>query len=231
MKTNSVIMFTRGFIRACPSTSRPPKPSFGYATASFVTGDRSRNTLSTIIRRRSILIRSKRCGRARQPLQRRYGLWSEWAPFGGNLQRPPNETDPHDQRRRGELTLDRSLHRHAIDPAFQKRLAPRDRSDCKFLAPSPEFASYPLEREAWPRNSANPFAACRSSRQPSSKNIASMSRSIRGSGPPRVRDQIFRKHTRLASAEERLHRRANAAGRGRYPSTGRRGASRPAVAV
>jgi len=28
------------------------------------------------------LIRSKRCGRARQPLQRRYGRWSEWAPFG-----------------------------------------------------------------------------------------------------------------------------------------------------
>src|SRR5208282_5969153 len=44
-----------------PSTSRPPKPSFGFATASFVTGDRSRNTLSTVIRRRSILIRGKRC--------------------------------------------------------------------------------------------------------------------------------------------------------------------------
>ena len=57
-KTNSVIMFTRGFDRA---TSRPPKPSFGFAAASFVTGDRSRNTLSTVIRRRSILIRSKRC--------------------------------------------------------------------------------------------------------------------------------------------------------------------------
>jgi hypothetical protein len=43
-----------------PSTSRPTKPSFGFATASFVTRDRSRNTLSTAIRRRSILIRSKR---------------------------------------------------------------------------------------------------------------------------------------------------------------------------
>ena len=42
MKTNSVIMFTREFDRACPSTSRPPEPSFGFATASFVTKDRSR---------------------------------------------------------------------------------------------------------------------------------------------------------------------------------------------
>jgi serine/threonine protein phosphatase 1 len=43
-----------------PLDQQTPKPSFGFATASFVIGDRSRNTLSTVIRRRSILIRSKR---------------------------------------------------------------------------------------------------------------------------------------------------------------------------
>jgi hypothetical protein len=31
------------------------------------------------------------------------------------------------------------------------------RTICKFLAPQFEFASYALEREAWPPNSANPF--------------------------------------------------------------------------
>jgi hypothetical protein len=35
----------------------------------------------------------------------------------------------------------------------------------KFLPPSPEFASCPLEREACPRNSETPFTTCRSSRQ------------------------------------------------------------------
>jgi Calcineurin-like phosphoesterase len=61
MKTTSVIMFTREFVRAYPSTGRPPKPSFGFATVSFVKRGRSRNTLSTVIRRRSILILSKQC--------------------------------------------------------------------------------------------------------------------------------------------------------------------------
>jgi Calcineurin-like phosphoesterase len=61
MKTKSVIMFTRGSVRTYPSTSRPPKRNFGYVTASFVIRDCSRNTLSMAIRRRSILIRSKRC--------------------------------------------------------------------------------------------------------------------------------------------------------------------------
>jgi hypothetical protein len=39
----------------------------------------------------------------------------------------------------------------------------------KFLPRSPEFASYPLEREAWPPNSESPFTNCRSSRPASSK--------------------------------------------------------------
>ena len=56
----------------------------------------------------------------------------------------------------------------------------------KFRPPSPEFASCPLEREAWPRNSASPFTNCRSSRPTSSRNIAFTSRSIRGFGPPPV---------------------------------------------
>ena len=56
-------------------------------------------------------------------------------PFGRNLQRPPNETDPHDERRR----FQKIPCRHAIDPTT---------TICKFLAPSIEFASYPLEREA-----------------------------------------------------------------------------------
>ena len=34
----------------------------------------------------------------------------------------------------------------------------------KFLPPSPELASCPLEREAWPRNSESPSTNCRSSR-------------------------------------------------------------------
>jgi len=61
--SNNVLLFSGAaqFVRACPSIGRPPKPSFGYGTASFVTRDRSRNTLSTVIRRRSVLIRSKRC--------------------------------------------------------------------------------------------------------------------------------------------------------------------------
>ena len=48
-------------------------------------------------------------GRARQPLQRRYGRWNQWVSFGRDFQRPPNEADPHDQRWRGELNLDPSL--------------------------------------------------------------------------------------------------------------------------
>ena len=32
----------------------------------------------------------------------------------------------------------------------------------KFLPPLPESASCPLEREAWPQNSVNPFTSCRS---------------------------------------------------------------------
>jgi Calcineurin-like phosphoesterase len=51
-KTNFAIMFTRGFVPACPSTSRPSKPNFGFATASFVTRDHSQNTSCTNIRRR-----------------------------------------------------------------------------------------------------------------------------------------------------------------------------------
>jgi hypothetical protein len=43
----------------------------------------------------------------------------------------------------------------------------------KFPRLSPEFASCPLEREAWPRNSVKPFTNCRSSRPTSSRNIAS----------------------------------------------------------
>ena len=58
-----------------------------------------------------------------------------------------------------------------------------------------------------------------------------MSRSIRGSAPPHVRDQIFRKHARPAVAEKRLHRRADEAGRGRLSGAERRRASRPVVAV
>jgi hypothetical protein len=54
----------------------------------------------------------------------------------------------------------------------------------KFLPPPPEFASCPLEREAWPRNSERPFTNCRSSRPTFSKNIASTNRSIRGFDPP-----------------------------------------------
>jgi hypothetical protein len=70
-------------------------------------------------------------------------------------------------------------HRHLRNPA-----GPIGR--CKFLPPPPEFASCPLEREAWPRNSESPFTNSRSSRPTFSKSIASTSRSIRGSGPPRV---------------------------------------------
>src|SRR5208337_5546818 len=75
------------------------------ATASFVTWDLCLNTLSTFIRRRSILIRNKRC-RTCATTAARYGRWNELAPFGGNLQRPPDKADPHDQRGSGELTLD-----------------------------------------------------------------------------------------------------------------------------
>ncbi len=77
----------------------------------------------------------------------------------------------------------RSARARKIDPGFQKRLSPRYRSDhriCKFLPPSPEFSSYLLEREAWPRNSASQFSNCRSSRRTSSRNIASTNCSIRG---------------------------------------------------
>ena len=53
-----------------------------------------------------------------------------------------------------------------------------------FLLPSPESASCPLEREAWPRNSESPFTNSRSFRPTFSKNITSTNRSIRGLGPP-----------------------------------------------
>jgi hypothetical protein len=56
----------------------------------------------------------------------------------------------------------------------------------KFLSPLPESVSCPTEREAWPQNLESPFTNCRSSRPPSSRNIAFTSRSIRGSGLLRV---------------------------------------------
>ena len=69
--------------------------------------------------------------------------------------------------------------RFACDP-----LSSRQRGN--FLLPPPELASCPLEREAWPRNSESPFTNCHSSRPTSSRNFASMSRSIRSSGLPPI---------------------------------------------
>jgi len=79
----------------------------------------------------------------------------------------PLEPEPDARRtgRRRRCTLPTLIsHRHLRKPVGSI-------ARCKFLAPSFEFASYPLEREAWPRNSASQITTCRSSRQPCSRSI------------------------------------------------------------
>jgi hypothetical protein len=89
---------------------------------------------------------------------------------------------------------------------------------CKFLAPPPESASSPSEQETWPQNSESPFTTCRSSRQTFSKNIASTSRSIRGSGlPPGWLQALWREDRALSIDGKRRKlssRISEAAGKG-----------------
>jgi hypothetical protein len=49
----------------------------------------------------------------------------------------------------------------AYQPSASQKILSVRAARRKFLPPPPEFAPYPLEREAWPRNSARPFTNCR----------------------------------------------------------------------
>ena len=81
----------------------------------------------------------------------------------------------------------------------------------KFLPPSPELASCPLEREAWPQNSESPSTNCRSSRPMSSRNIVSTSPSTRGSGLPPVSSRRCGARTGICRSAATSARTASAA--------------------
>ena len=80
-----------------------------------------------------------------------------------------NETRLHQPSRTHLVTVRLAIISAAFFERFSHQGVPqnpvRPTTRCKFLPPSSEFASCPLEREAWPQNSEHPFTNCRSSRQ------------------------------------------------------------------